>query len=77
MSLSRRQLLGLTVTSATGLAGCAVGDTSGARGASSSDAVGCLARSDLDRLPSIDSKPLVYELSRRRSGFWFDIGFHD
>lgn len=81
MSLGRRHLLGLSLAavtgaSATGLAGCATdpaGDGQGGR----LDSSACLPRSGLVARTAIGSRPLVYEISRRRSRFWFDPDFHD
>ena len=77
--LSRRGLLGLGGGLAVaGLAGCSL--TPGNRNREDPTAplaeASCVARSALDPHAEIAGLPLVYEISRRATTFWFDPGFH-
>lgn len=72
--LSRRRLLGLSVGlgAAVALTGCGVG--AGGPGPIPRRAQ-CVPRSSLQRHTRLAGLPLVYEVSGRRTAFWFDAGF--
>lgn len=82
MSLNRRQLIGWAGASALGLGGCTVAGSGTGRQADGSgggrfrESARCVPRATLTRQTTIADRPLVYEISRRRSGFWLDEGFH-
>ena len=78
-SLSRRHVLGLGAGVGLGaVAGCSAGSgTPGLDGDSVRERASCVPRSSLTSHRTLSDAPLVYEISQRRSAFWFDDGFYD